>query len=109
MPQIISKEAFTAYTSFDLREAFELLADRKYLEVLNTESDSFRIVGQVVTFSDDSDCSNMSELWSLKNEEYKIHRAVENGSATVEYYQFESMNDARALAAQLLSAVTDDV
>lgn len=105
----ITEAAYTEYTAHDLREIFELLAAGVYLEVLATESDSYRLLGRTVTLPADHGFYNMSAVFAHANGTYAIDDAIASGDATVEYFQYASLLDAHRHAGELLQLTTDDV
>ena len=110
MRHIISHEQHTDFLSHDLREVFEILAASKYLDVIATnDHGTGRVVGRLVTFSDRSSCYHMSSVYAHDGIEYGFEKEIREGCATEEFFLYDTLDDARAHAGELLAAVTDDV
>lgn len=96
----------------DLREMFEVLANSSYLDVLNTQNDDGdHIIGTVVTATGQNYFCNMSEVYAydMTTKRYHFQRAVESGDATETFFRYDTLDDARAHAVELLAVVTPGI
>ncbi|WLR90960.1 hypothetical protein [Shinella zoogloeoides] len=106
----ISSERHTEILSHDLREVFELLADRRYLDVIATNNHGAgAVTGRLVTFSDRSSCYHMSAVYAHDGLEYGFEKEIREGCATEQFFLYDTLEDARAHAVEILATVTDDV
>ena len=114
--EITYEEACAIYNS-DMCEGFEVFVQQQhYLEVLNCYDDrvtdedyNLTIVGFLSTFSrDDGLFCNASDYFDYDVEagEYKFQRYRREGRITMRAFRYDTMADATAHAAELLSTVS---
>lgn len=108
MRHIITEAEYDRRYEGDLREMFEVLANGSYLDVLNTQNDDGdHIIGTVVATTGDAYFCNMSEVYAydMTTKSYWFQQAVENGHATETFFRYDTLDDARAHAVELLAVV----
>lgn len=101
--QVITNDAFNAAVDAELCEQFELIAgQRAYLEVLSGEE---KIVGALIEY-EVGEFYNASHLFAKAESEevYAVFKAIDDGTAKVTFYEYESLDDAKRHGIEVLNA-----
>lgn len=104
----ISSDEYERLFSNDIAELFEIFAENHYLAVVNTavsESET-AIIASLVTLS--HEFCNMSEVMHVDTEKrkYAFQIAIERNEAQEMFLRYETLEDAKKHAIELLSTVT---
>ena len=107
MKTILSKADYTEAMSHDLAEKFEIFVQQThYLEVDEVTSG---FVARYVRFKNGSGVYNMSCVYALNSrKEYTIDLAIADDDAVETFYRYDTLQDAKDHAFELMTDCTDD-